>query len=98
MLDVQKVEELEIPSGVEINIKSRLITVTGPRGTLTKNVRHVNMDIRVMKGKSTKVLLTVWAGSRKHVACLRTIRTMINNMVTGVTKVCGLEVQSDALS
>ena len=86
MLDVQKVEELEIPEGIEVNIKSRLITVKGPRGTLTKNVRHVNMDIRVIKTKTTKVLLTVWAGSRKHVACLRTIRTLINNMITGVTK------------
>jgi hypothetical protein len=90
MLDVQKVEELEIPEGIEVNIKSRLITVKGPRGTLTKNVRHVNMDIRVIKTKTTKVLLTVWAGSRKHVACLRTIRTLINNMITGVTKVSGI--------
>jgi len=86
MRDVIKTEELEIPSGVEIVVKSRLITVTGPRGTLTKNVRHVDMDIRVLKGKTTKVTLAVWQGGRKHVACLRTIRSLINNMVTGVTK------------
>lgn len=88
MRDVLKTEELEIPEGVELSIKSRLITVTGPRGTLTKNVRHVNMDIRLLKGKTTKVTLAVWQGGRKHVACLRTIRTLINNMVIGVTKVC----------
>jgi len=86
MRDVIKTEELEIPSGVEIAVKARLITVTGPRGTLTKNVRHVDMDIRVLKGKTTKVTLAVWQGGRKHVACLRTIRSLINNMVTGVTK------------
>ncbi|KDR83641.1 hypothetical protein GALMADRAFT_56364 [Galerina marginata CBS 339.88] len=86
MRDVLKTEELEIPSGVEVAVKSRLITVTGPRGTLTKNVRHVDMDIRVVKGKTTKVTLAVWQGGRKHVACLRTIRSLINNMVTGVTK------------
>lgn len=74
------------PSNVEITIKSRLITVTGPRGTLTKNVRHVDMDIRLLKGKTTKVTLAVWQGGRKHVACLRTIRSLINNMITGVTK------------
>lgn len=94
MLDVQKIEELEIPEGVEVTVKSRIITVTGSRGTLTKNVRHVNMDIRVVKGKKSKVLLTVWQGSRKHVACLRTIRTMINNMITGVTKVRAIIVDS----
>ena len=87
MRDVIKTEELDIPEGVEIVVKSRLITVTGPRGTLTKNVRHVDMDIRVLKGKTTKVTLAVWQGGRKHVACLRTIRSLINNMVTGVTKV-----------
>lgn len=87
MRDVLQTEELDIPEGVEVTIKSRLISVTGPRGVLTKNVRHVNMDIRLLKGKSTKVTLAVWQGGRKHVACLRTIRSLINNMVTGVTKV-----------
>jgi len=87
MRDVLKTEELEIPSGIDIAVKSRLITVTGPRGTLTKNVRHVDMDIRVVKDKTTLVTLAVWQGGRKHVACLRTIRTLINNMVIGVTKV-----------
>lgn len=88
MRDVLQTEELEIPSNVEIAVKSRLITVKGPRGTLTKNVRHVDMDIRIIKGKTTKATLAVWQGGRKHVACLRTIRSLINNMVIGVTKVC----------
>lgn len=87
MRDVLKTEELEIPDGIEVSVKARLISVTGPRGTLTKNVRHVEMDIRVLKGKTTKITLAVWQGGRKHVACLRTIRTLINNMVSGVTKV-----------
>jgi len=89
MRDVLQTEELEIPEGVAVEIKSRIIKVTGPRGTLTKNVRHVDMDIRVLKTKkSNKVTLAVWQGGRKHVACLRTIRSLINNMVIGVTKVC----------
>lgn len=87
MRDVLKTEELEIPQGVEVIIKSRLITVKGPRGTLTKNVRHVNMDIQVVKGKTQSVSLAVWQGGRKHVACLNTIRSLINNMIIGVTKV-----------
>jgi len=86
MRDVLKTEELDIPEGVEVAIKSRLITVTGPRGTLKKNVRHVDMDIRLVKGKTDKVTFAVWQGGRKHVACLRTIRSLVNNMITGVTK------------
>lgn len=91
MRDVLQTEELDIPSGVTVAIKSRLITVTGPRGTLNKNVQHVSMDIRLIKSKAEgqpdKVTLAVWQGGRKHVACLRTIKSLINNMITGVTKV-----------
>jgi large subunit ribosomal protein L9e len=87
MRDVLKTEELDIPEGVTVAIKARIITVTGPRGTLTKNVQHINMDIKLAKGKKNKVLLAVWQGGRKHVACLRTIKSLINNMVIGVTKV-----------
>ena len=54
MRDVLKTEELTIPEGVTVDIKSRLITVKGPRGTLTKNVRHIDMDIRLQKGKDNK--------------------------------------------
>ena len=87
MRDILQTEELEIPERVDLNIKSRLITVEGPRGKLIKNVRHVNMDIQLIKGKDNKVLLAVWQGGRKHVACLRTIKSLIQNMITGVTKV-----------
>jgi len=87
MRDILKTEELEIPDGVTVSVKSRVIVVTGPRGTLTKNVRHVNMDIRLLKGKTNQVTLAVWQGNRKHVACLRTVKSLISNMVTGVTKV-----------
>jgi len=86
MRDVLKTEELDIPEGIEIAVKSRIISVTGPRGTLKKNIRHVNMDIRLVKGKINKVTFAVWQGGRKHVACLRTIKSMVSNMITGVTK------------
>jgi large subunit ribosomal protein L9e len=87
MRDILQTEELDIPEGVTVSVKSRVIEVTGPRGTLTKNVRHVNMDIRLIKGKTNRVTLGVWQGTRKHVACLRTIKSLIVNMITGVTKV-----------
>jgi large subunit ribosomal protein L9e len=89
MRDIHSTEELVIPEGVDVTVKSRIITVKGPRGTLVKNVRHIDMDIRLVKTKnSAKVTLAVWQGGRKHVACLRTIRSLISNMIKGVTKVC----------
>lgn len=76
--------------GVTVAVKARVITVTGPRGTLQKNLQHLNMSIRVLAPSDKavtpvhKVKLVVWHGARKHVACLRTVRSIIENMVTGV--------------
>ncbi|KAK4696829.1 large subunit ribosomal protein L9e, partial [Phenoliferia sp. Uapishka_3] len=90
MKQIFKEEEFEVPAGVTVTIKSRFITVTGPRGTLQKNVQHVDMSMRVVVPSATsskqesKVHLVVWHGGRKHVACLRTIRSAIENMIQGV--------------
>ena len=85
MKDIYKEEEFEIPDGVTVNVKSRLVTVKGPRGELKKNLRHIDMEIKKIGDK--KIKLIVWHGSRKHVACLRTVRSLIVNMINGVTKV-----------
>ena len=90
MRDVQKNEELLIPEGVTVAIKSRVVVVEGPRGKLEKSIKHINMDLRLVspkaEGRQSKVTLVVWHGARKHVACLRTVKSMIQNMITGVTK------------
>ncbi|KAL7412026.1 putative RPL9A-ribosomal protein L9.e [Mrakia frigida] len=85
MKDILKTEDFTIPEGVTVAIKSRIIKVTGPRGVLDKNIRHVNMDIQLIK-KSNSITLSVWHGGRKHIACLRTVRSLIENMIIGVTK------------
>jgi len=85
MKDIYKDEEFEIPDGVSLTVKSRLVTVKGPRGELSKSLRHIDMEIKKIGDK--KVRLIVWHGGRKHVACLRTVRSLILNMVNGVTKV-----------
>lgn len=85
MKDIYKDEEFDIPDGVSVSIKSRLVTVKGPRGELSKNLRHIDMEIKKVSDK--KIRLIVWHGSRKHVACLRTVRSLIENMMNGVTKV-----------
>ncbi|KAI9028874.1 ribosomal protein L6, alpha-beta domain-containing protein [Phycomyces nitens] len=83
MKDICKQDELAIPSNVKVVLKARLVTVQGPRGALTKNFNHLNIEI-----KKTDSLLkfTVHHGLRKHVACIRTVRSLINNMIVGVTK------------
>merc|ERR1712080_352792 len=84
MKQIYKEEELEIPEGVTVAVKARIVTVTGPRGTLQKDLQHTNMSIRVLAPSDKAVKPVVWHGARKHVACLRTVRSIIENMVTGV--------------
>ena len=44
--------------------------------------------VQVKTAKADKVVFTIWHGARKHVACLRTVKSLVENMITGVTKVC----------
>uniref|UniRef100_A0A060T794 ARAD1B17864p n=1 Tax=Blastobotrys adeninivorans TaxID=409370 RepID=A0A060T794_BLAAD len=81
---IQSDENLEVPEGVTVDIKSRIVTVTGPRGTLTKNLRHI--DVAFTKVSNRLIKVTVHHGERKHVAALRTVKSLIANMITGVTK------------
>ncbi|TYJ53766.1 hypothetical protein B9479_005606 [Cryptococcus floricola] len=87
MKDLSSVETLNVPEGVTVEVKARTVTVEGPRGKLTKNVGHIQMDIQLIKTpKGSKVVFTVWHGARKHVACLRTVKSLVENMIIGTTK------------
>ncbi|AET38850.1 60S ribosomal protein uL6 Ecym_3363 [Eremothecium cymbalariae DBVPG len=81
---IQTDQSLDIPEGVTVNIKARIVTVTGPRGTLEKNLKHI--DVTFNKVSNKQITITVHNGDRKHVAALRTVKSLISNMITGVTK------------
>jgi len=77
-------EILTVPEGVEVTIKSRLVTVTGPRGKLVKDLKHLAVSFIPKRGNQIEVALH--HGVRKSIASLRTVRSIIENMITGVTK------------
>jgi large subunit ribosomal protein L9e len=69
---------LDIPDGVNVTVKSRIVTVKGERGTLTRSFKHQNFDMSI-KGKTTKQLvLTVYFATRKDLAALRTVHTHVS--------------------
>jgi large subunit ribosomal protein L6 len=75
-------QPIEIPNGVKIAVDDLHVTVTGPKGTLSRNVLDlVSLEL-------TDKLLTVSRSSEsiKARAAHGLTRTLINNMVTGVTK------------
>lgn len=56
---------VDIPEGIDINVKSRIVTVKGPRGELSQSFKHLNLDIQKI-GKKLRVDL--WFGNRKQVS------------------------------
>jgi len=48
MKDITSVESLTVPEGVTCTIKARNITIEGPRGSLTKRVGHVQIDVQLV--------------------------------------------------
>jgi len=77
-------ETLEVPENVKVSIRSRVITVEGPRGKLTKDLGHIAVTFSLVK--KSVIGIEIHHGSRKNVATLRTVRTLINNLIIGVTK------------
>lgn len=67
---------------VSIRVKSRVVTVTGPRGSLSKSFRH--MDMELTKVGKNKLRVDIWFAKRKQLACLQTICGHIKNMFKGV--------------
>jgi len=80
-------QELEIPEGVEVEVKARNVVVKGKLGTLKQSFRHIPIEIFKGKSKSNKNALRfrMWLQKKKRNAAIGSIRSTIRNMVTGVT-------------
>ncbi|KAI9840130.1 MAG: hypothetical protein M1837_001891 [Sclerophora amabilis] len=77
-------ESLTIPEGVTVNIKTRVVKVEGPRGKLEKNLNH--LAVSFTHPKKDVISIELHHGARKNVATLRTVKTIIENLIIGVTK------------
>ncbi|KAI8855294.1 ribosomal protein L6, alpha-beta domain-containing protein [Chytridium lagenaria] len=84
MKSIVQERDIVVQEGVTVDIKARRVRVKGPRGVLTKSFDHVNFE--VLKVSPNTFRVKVWQGARKHVACIRTVCSRIENMITGVTK------------
>ncbi|GIZ53395.1 50S ribosomal protein L6 [Noviherbaspirillum aridicola] len=73
---------IALPAGVEVTITADRITVKGPQGTLSM---PLNGLVKVVNENNT-LLFTPANDSREANAMSGTLRALVNNMVTGVTK------------
>ncbi|MCX6389724.1 MAG: 50S ribosomal protein L6 [Solirubrobacterales bacterium] len=74
-------QPIEIPSGVEVDIKPERVTVKGPKGELSERVHR---DIDVVEEGST-IVVTRPTDRGQHKALHGLTRTLVANMVIGVT-------------
>ena len=72
---------IAIPAGVEVKINGNEVTVKGPKGTLT-NSFNKDMAISV---EGSEILVTRPSDDKEHRALHGLTRTLIANMVEGVT-------------
>jgi len=73
---------IEIPSGVKVSIENTEIAVTGPKGALRRQLLEgVSVEIT-----EKNVVVTKASQDKKSQSYHGLMRTLINNMVTGVTK------------
>jgi len=73
---------VEVPKGVEVSINSEAITVKGPLGTM---VQALTGDV-IINEDGGKLQFVVANDSRQANAMSGTLRALVNNMVTGVSK------------
>ena len=74
---------IDIPAGVTVQVsENNEVTVKGPKGTLTDTL-HKDMVITV---EGSQILVTRPSENKEHRALHGLTRSLLNNMVTGVTE------------
>ncbi|HHV50194.1 MAG TPA: 50S ribosomal protein L6 [Clostridiales bacterium] len=73
---------IPIPASVDVKIEDGVVTVKGTKGTLTQKI-HPNMNVEVKDGE---VLVTRPNDEKENRALHGLTRTLISNMIEGVTK------------
>ncbi len=74
---------IPVPSGVDVKIEdSNFVTVKGPKGTLTKQL-HGDM---IIKQEGAEIIVNRPSEMKEHKALHGLTRTLLANMVTGVTE------------
>lgn len=73
---------IKIPSGVDVSLKDRTITVKGPKGTLEREIPNP-IEVEVSNGE---ILCKRPSDDRRVRALHGLTRALIDNMVTGVSQ------------
>ena len=78
-------ESLPVPKGIKITIKSKMVTVEGKHGKLTRNFKHLPLELWLGDG-GKKVMARMFFAKTKQISCLRSVCSHIQNLFDGVTQ------------
>ncbi len=78
-----KEERVSIPEGVTISLDEKTLVVEGPKGKLTQDFSHAIVDL---KKEDNSILVSITNARRKQASLVGTIKSLVNNMILGVTK------------
>ena len=74
-------QPIALPKGVEVKVANRIVTVKGPKGTLTQEIAP-GVELKI---EAEQVLVTVANESREMGRFHGLYRTLIHNMILGTT-------------
>ena len=74
---------IEIPGGVTASLQGRMLSLKGKLGEAKKNFDKINVNIAV---EGNKVVVSPFSRKKKDNVIINTVSSIVNNMVTGVTK------------
>ncbi len=74
---------VELPDGVSAALQGRTLSMKGKLGESKKRFDKVNVNIAV---EGNKVVISPFSRKKKDNVIINTVRSILNNMVTGVTK------------
>jgi large subunit ribosomal protein L9e len=85
MKTIKSCVSINVPKGINIDIKARTVTVSKGDKKLSKSFKHLPVHIQIVDA-GRKLEVSLFFGLSKQIASLRTVCSHIDNMITGVTQ------------
>ena len=75
--------QVEIPPGVNATLEGSVLTVSGPKGTLVRDMRFPQIDVRIVNGE---VIVSTASDKRRILAMSGTLEAHVKSMIRGVVE------------
>jgi large subunit ribosomal protein L6 len=72
---------VEIPPNVDVTLEGSLLTVTGPKGTLSRDLRFPQIDVTL---EDAEIVISTASSRKRFLAMSGTLEAHAKNMIRGV--------------